>query len=186
MMNRARFVSIGFVVSCLALAPSSLVARQQAAAPAAATSLQADLLKDWESLRDTMAKIADAMPPEKYDYRPKPEVRTYGEQVMHVASATVLILKAVDPKVTAPTLPTTATSKADALKALTQAFEYGSALIKGQTNATLGETVTGPSFLGPSTRARLVYRTMGHTWDEYGVMTVYLRLNGIVPPASQK
>jgi uncharacterized damage-inducible protein DinB len=186
MMNRARSVSIGFVVSCLALAPSSLVARQQAAAPAAATSLQADLLKDWEGLRDTMVKIADAMPPEKYDYRPKPEVRTYSEQVMHVAGATVLILKAVDPKVAAPTLPTAAASKADALKALTQAFEYGSTLIKGQTNATLGETVAGPSFLGPSTRARLVYRTMGHTWDEYGVMTVYLRLNGLVPPASQK
>jgi uncharacterized damage-inducible protein DinB len=187
MMNRARCLGLGLIVSCLTLAPVSLVARQQAAAPAAAaTSLQADLLKDWESLRDTMVKIADAMPPEKYDYRPKPEVRTYGEQVLHVASATVLILKSIDPKITAPTLPATALAKADAIKALTQSFEFGSTLLKSQTNATLLETVSGPSFLGPSTRARLVYRTMGHTWDEYGVMTVYLRLNGLVPPASQK
>jgi uncharacterized damage-inducible protein DinB len=187
MMNRVRRVAATVVVSCLALAPPALAAGQQPAAVApATTSLQADLMKDWDGLKDTMVKIADAMPPDKYDYRPKPEVRTYGEQILHVASATVLILKAIDPKVTPPTIPATAATKADAVKALTEAFDFGSTLLKGQTNATLGETVAGPSFLGPSTRARLVYRTMGHTWDEYGVMTVYLRLNGLVPPASQR
>ena len=41
-------------------------------------------------------------------------------------------------------------------------------------------------FLGPSTRARVVYFAMGHTWDTYGQMAVYLRLNGLVPPASQR
>ena len=43
-----------------------------------------------------------------------------------------------------------------------------------------------PPFLGPSTRARVVYGLLGHTWDIYGQMAVYLRLSGGVPPASQR
>jgi hypothetical protein len=38
--------------------------------------------------------------------------------------------------------------------------------------------------MGPSARVRVVYYVIGHTWDIYGQMAVYLRLNGITPPAS--
>jgi hypothetical protein len=41
-------------------------------------------------------------------------------------------------------------------------------------------------FLGPSTRARVFYFVVSHTQDIYGQMVVYLRLNGGVPPASQR
>jgi uncharacterized damage-inducible protein DinB len=41
-------------------------------------------------------------------------------------------------------------------------------------------------FMGPSTKARVVYYVIGHTWDIYGQMAVYLRLNGMTPPASQR
>ena len=74
---------------------------------------------------------------------------------------------------------------ADILKALGDSYDFGIAVLKAQTAASVTETVTGPRFLGPSTRARIAYRAMGHAWDEYGVMTTYLRLNGIVPPASR-
>lgn len=43
-----------------------------------------------------------------------------------------------------------------------------------------------PKFMGPSSRARIISFLVGHTWDIYGQMAVYLRLNGRVPPASQK
>ena len=39
-------------------------------------------------------------------------------------------------------------------------------------------------FMGPSTKVRVAYYVMGHTWDIYGQMVVYVRLNGITPPAS--
>jgi hypothetical protein len=41
-------------------------------------------------------------------------------------------------------------------------------------------------FLGPSSKARVIYFLIGHTWDIYGQMAVYLRLNGIVPPRSDR
>jgi uncharacterized damage-inducible protein DinB len=40
--------------------------------------------------------------------------------------------------------------------------------------------------MGPSTRARIYAFLIGHTQDTYGQMVVYLRLNGLVPPASQR
>lgn len=148
-------------------------------------SLSGDLLKDWEALKGTMMALGEEMPPDKFDFKPTPDVRSYGEQLMHVAGANLGLMKLLDSQATAPTLPESPTAKADILKALADSFDFGTAILKAQTDASLQATVQGPRFLGPSTGARIVYRTMIHTWDEYGVMTVYLRLNGLVPPASQ-
>ena len=79
------------------------------------------------------------------------------------------------------------TSKDAALKALDESFDYGAALLNEQTDQTLLQSVaSAPGFLGPSSRARIIAFLTGHTWDIYGQMVVYLRLNGLVPPASQR
>jgi hypothetical protein len=155
--------------------------------PMASTSLSSDLQKDWGALKDTMMKLGGAMPAEKFSFKPKPELRTFAEQLTHVAGANLMFVRAIDPKVTPPTLNLKATAKDEVLKVLADSFDFGAAVLKDKTDAQLGAAVAdGPKFLGPSTAARLAYRAMGHTWDEYGVMTVYLRLNDIVPPASQR
>jgi hypothetical protein len=162
-------------------------ARGFAQAPSAGAGLAADLQKDWASLKDTMTKLGAAMPAEKFSYKPKPELRTFAEQLLHVANANVNFIKAIDAKAPAPTIDAKATGQDEVPKALAESFDYGTTILKGQTDATLTKSVEGaPRFLGPSTAARLVYRAMGHTWDEYGVMTVYLRMNDITPPASAR
>jgi hypothetical protein len=171
-------------VTVLTLAALSVVTHTQ---PAAGTGLAADLQKDWSALKDTMLKLGGAMPADKYSFKPKPELRTFAEQLTHVAGANMMFVRAIDPKVTPPTLNLKATDKDEVLKVLGESFDFGSAVLKDKTDAQLGAAVAdGPKFLGPATAARLAYRAMGHTWDEYGVMTVYLRLNDIVPPASQR
>jgi hypothetical protein len=154
---------------------------------ASAGSVSADLQKDWTALKDTMLKLGAAMPADKFSFKPKPELRTFAEQLTHVAGANINFVRTIDPKVAAPTVNLKATEKDEVLKVLAESFDFGSAVLKDKTDAQLAATVAdAPRFLGPSTAARLVYRAMGHTWDEYGVMTVYLRLNDIVPPASQR
>jgi len=49
----------------------------------------------------------------------------------------------------------------------------------------LEQVKDSPSFLGPSSRARILWTLLAHSMDIYGQMAVYLRLNGIVPPASR-
>ena len=48
------------------------------------------------------------------------------------------------------------------------------------------QAVMGPRFIGQATRARIANFAMTHTMDIYGQMVVYLRLNGVVPPASRR
>ena len=150
-------------------------------------SLQAEMLKDWIALKDTMHKIAAEMPADKYGFKPTPEQQTFGERTVHVAMTNVYFLNLLGGTATKPTIDPKATSKDAALKALDDSFDYGTAVLKQQTDQTLMQSVaSAPKFMGPSSRARLIAFLDGHTWDIYGQMAVYLRLNGKVPPASQR
>jgi len=152
---------------------------------AQAPSIQAEALKDVTNQKDMMGKIADAMPEDKFGFKSTPAQRSYGEQILHIAGANVMLFKTYGSKAEAPTMNPKATAKAEILKALADSYDFGIAALKEQTDATMLQSVQGPAFLGASTRARIVYFAMNHAMDIYGQMAVYLRLNGIVPPASR-
>jgi hypothetical protein len=77
-------------------------------------------------------------------------------------------------------------TKEEIVKALSDAYDFGEAVLAEQTpesiNMLLGE---GSRSFGTSTRARVVWSLLSHAMDIYGQMVVYVRLNGIVPPASR-
>jgi uncharacterized damage-inducible protein DinB len=160
------------------------------AAPAAAapnSQVLMQLRSDWQAQKDMMMKIADAMPENKFSYKSTPPQRSYGEQIMHVASSNVELLKILGGNAPAPGFTAeSAKTKADILKALGDSYDYGTALLNELTETAILEPVKDPpSFLGPSSRARIVWTLLAHSMDIYGQMAVYLRLNGIVPPASR-
>jgi hypothetical protein len=146
-------------------------------------ALAAVVLKDWDSLKTATMEFGDAMPAENFDYKPKEELRNFGEQLMHVASAHLFYMGNLDTDAARPDLGEPV-EKVDVLQALSDSFDFGTEILSGQTDASLREMVDG-GYLGESSRARIAYQAMIHTRQEYGVMTVYLRLNDIVPPASQ-
>ena len=166
----------------------SLVLVVSALRPAAQVpSIQSEMLKDWSDLKGTMDKIAAAMPEDKFTFKSTPPQRDYGQQILHVAQANVGLLQSIGAKATAPTIDMKATTKAGIIKAMDDSFDYGIAILKEQTDQTiLQPAAKPPGFLGPSSRARIFTTLIGHTWDIYGQMAVYLRLNGVVPPASSR
>jgi uncharacterized damage-inducible protein DinB len=173
-------------VTCVAGILLSLIAADSVVAQA---SIRDGALQDWMALKDTMMKIAEAMPEDKFAYRATPPERTWGEQILHVAEANVNQIGRLAPKATAPVINMKATSRVEILKALADSFDYGTAALKEQTDQTMIEAAANTRFdrfMGPSVKARVVYFVIGHTWDIYGQMVVYLRLNGITPPASQR
>ncbi len=156
-----------------------------AAAPAAQGAILSDLVKDWQEQKDSLMKLADAMPEDKFGFKSTPAQRSYGEHIMHAALVNVDLLKVVGGRAAAPTFTAeSAKTKADILAALAASYDYGSALLQEQTEATIGQTQEA-SWLGTSTRARMFWTLLSHSMDVYGQMVVYLRLNGIVPPASR-
>ena len=166
-------------IICLALVVTAV-------APAAQTvSINAEMVKDWNDLKGTMDKIAAAMPEDKFSFKATPAQRDFGQQIMHVAQVNFKILQAIGAKVPPPAIDLKATTKAGIIKAMDDAFDYGTAILKEQTDQTmLQPAAMPPGFLGPSSKARIYTFLIGHTWDIYGQMAVYLRLNGVVPPAS--
>jgi hypothetical protein len=125
------------------------------------------------------------MPEDKFGYKPTAAQRTYGEQILHIAQSNVEVFKLMAAKAAVPSFSTDRTkTKTQLLAALAASYDYGTAVLSEQTAHTL-MTVVNTRFAGPCTRARLAWQTLAHSMDIYGQMAVYLRLNGIVPPASR-
>jgi uncharacterized damage-inducible protein DinB len=180
-MSNVRVVRVSVAVSALVL--------MAALKPTAAQtpSIQGELLKEWTGLKVTMDKIASEMPDDKYGFKATPAEQTFGERVVHIAQVNVGILRSLGGKASAPMIDAKATTKAATMKAMDESFDYGIALAKEETDQTMLQAVSNPpQFLGPSTHARIYTFLIGHTWDIYGQLAVYLRLAGHVPPASQR
>jgi len=137
---------------------------------------------------------AEAMPEDKYGYAPTngefKGVRTFAQQIKHVAAvnyelgAAILEEKApVD--INEEAGPGSITTKADILKYLKESFEYVHKAIATINEKNLVETVRSPFGEGSVSRLGLATSVSWHGFDHYGQMVEYLRMNGIVPPASR-
>lgn len=138
---------------------------------------------------------ADAMPEDKYDFAPTDGefkgVRTFTQQVKHVAAVNYLIFSdmlgekpAVD--IGGENGPDSMKSKADIMKFLRDSFALGHRAYGAITPQNELTPVKNP-FGGKEsvTRLGLATLTVGHCFDHYGQMVEYLRMNGIIPPASR-
>ncbi len=157
------------------------------AAPAPViTTLGGDIQSDWARTRSLITLIVEAMPDDKFSFKPTPAQQTFAERVLHVATTDLFILQALGGKTPAPMINQKAATKAELLAALKQTFDYGDAVIKEFGDQQWIERVAPPPFMGPSaSRLRIVYFDMQHSEDMYGQFVVYVRLNGVTPPASR-
>jgi uncharacterized damage-inducible protein DinB len=170
-----------------ALLFAMVAASPATAAAQAPPSIQAEMLEDWTALKETLMKIANEMPADGYAFKPTPPQETFGRRVVHIGVGANRFLQLLGGTAAAPRIDanSAALTKADAMKAMAAVFDYGTAILKEQSDETMLQTVDVP-FLGPSSRARVYTFLIGHTWDLYGQLAVYLRLQGHVPPASQR
>ena len=166
------------LLACFALLVLGMSLAQKA-------DVRTEALSALNDMKSTMATIANAMPEDKFGYRATAPQRSFGEQILHVADANVVWTKTLGSEATPPTVDTEATSKAEAIRALQASFDYAAAVISEQTPDSMLEQVEMPWSGERESRLHVVYSMIGHAWDIYGQMAVYLRLNGYIPPASQ-
>ena len=151
------------------------------------TTLAGDVQADWATQKEMFVNAADAMPDDKFGYKSTPAQRSYGEQIMHVVQANQSVVGLLGGKTPAPAINLKAATKAEVMTALRQSMDYWEVVLKEYTDQQLNKRVAAGGFMGPSaSRLRLFYLSMTHSLDIYGQMVVYLRLNGIVPPASRR
>lgn len=137
---------------------------------------------------------AEAMPEDKYGFAPTSGefkgVRSFAQQVKHVAAVNYIlgasILQEKPPaEVGAESGPDSIATKADILKYLAASFEYAHKAIGTINEKNFLEPVKWPFGNRPSSRLELAGVVTSHGFDHYGQIVVYLRSNGIVPPASR-
>jgi hypothetical protein len=154
------------------------------------TTLAGDVQVDWAVQKELFVNAADAMPDDKFGYKSTPAQRGYSEQIMHVVQANQLVVGLLGGKTPAPAINMKAATKAEVMTALRLSMDHWDVVLKEFTDQQLNERVAAGGVMGPSwtsaSRLRLIYGSLQHTYDIYGQMVVYLRLNGIVPPASRR
>ncbi len=148
-----------------------------------------------------LRSAAEAMPEEKYGYRPaegkfkneKPEygpseMRTFAEQVKHVACANFAFSAELDgqkpPDACDKGGPSPAKTRKELLIYLRDSFAATRKSLGAIDTKNMFDPIEGP-YAGPNTRLGLAEVVIWHAADHYGQMVLYLRLNDVVPPASR-
>jgi len=138
---------------------------------------------------------AEAMPEANFGFAPTngefKGVRTFGEQIKHVAAVNyelgAAILEEKPPvDIGDESGPVSITTKTDILKYLNDSFAYVHKAVQTINDKNLVETVKSPFGEGRVSRLGLATSVSVHVFDHYGQMVIYLRMNGIVPPASRQ
>ncbi len=124
------------------------------------------------------------VPDDLWNYKPTPDVRTFGQLFAHIADGQYEFCGSVkEGKVVSKDIEKTMKTKAEIGAALKEAFAYCDATFAGMTDATAAEII--PFFGMKSTRLGIMDFNTAHNMEHYGNLVTYMRLKGIVPPSSE-
>ena len=168
------------------------------ASPATPPTIASTIDREITIIEKEVVEAADAMPEDKFDFSPEKlnppgsdykGVRTFGEQVKHIAASNYLIWSPITGEKPPDTVndgkgPDTMKAKAEIIKYLKDSFAFGHKSVATLNSSNLVEPITSGSGR-PTTRLFLATFAPAHCFDHYGQMIEYLRMNGIVPPASR-
>jgi len=154
------------------------------------------LLIFLKSVEKQIVSAADAMPADKYGFAPEDGefkgVRTFGQQVKHLAATNHILAAAAlgeEPPHDAgdEAGPESVRTKAEILNYLNESFAHLDKAIDaiGEKNLLVKSSPISPLPPKATTRLGLTVEAMIHAFNHYGQMVEYLRMNGIVPPASR-
>lgn len=140
---------------------------------------------------DEFLSVAEAMPEAKYNFVPTAGnfqgVRSFAEQVKHVACANIAFFNQIEGK-TPPDHcekggPDPARSKPELIRYLKNSYDYGHRVLATINAANMLQRVDGP-YASPDTKLGMAVTAVWHVTDHYGQIVEYLRMNGIVPPGT--
>ena len=149
-----------------------------------ATSFLTPTKATWESTRALVLGVAEAVPEDKYDFKPTPAVRTTREVLIHLIGENYFFFS----RVSGDNLGSNARfdslkSRAEIMKALRESYDYGAGVWAGLTEEIALEMVAGRGGQQVQ-RWSAILGAIHDNMNHYGNLVVYLRLNGIVPPRS--
>ena len=188
-MSRLR---VSLLMPVLVFAAAGAASAQPAQPPP--TTLAAALDRDITYVEKEVVEAAEAMPEEKFNFSPESlnipgsqykGVRSFAVQVKHIAASNWFIWSPLTGEKVPEAVkdgdgPADLKTKAEILKFLKESFALGH---RAAATVTSENMLQSPG-TSKSTRLRLANFGVAHAFDHYGQMVEYLRMNGIVPPAT--
>lgn len=148
-----------------------------------------DALSKWKGMKSYTLAVGEAMPEANYAYKPTPEEMAFGVQMVHMAGnmyfLSAKLIRGIEPPIDIKAMLAKVTdgkmSKKEIIELISNAFDYAEATIAQMTDKTLEEELD--YWGGHSTKRKIVFLLNDHQTHHRGQLVVYLRLNGIKPPA---
>jgi uncharacterized damage-inducible protein DinB len=189
-MLTQRFVSLRYLFGIMALyLVFGVVCFAQQASPNKLTAT-ARMTADWTRARDYTKEYLDAMPEDGLNFKPTPEIRSFAEQMLHLANANFNFISAATgipnpyDKKNLEKMSEYSANKAALTKVVLESYDFAlSAIPKGDENK-LNESfkLFGRFEL---TRAAAFDKAFEHQTHQRGQTTIYLRLKGVTPPSEK-
>jgi uncharacterized damage-inducible protein DinB len=175
----------GVVAACLVfLSTLAIVHGGQGPAPQGPVTLAGGLQRAWAAIKANLTQALDVMPEEHFTFQTTPANKTFGAQFGHVANFRYGLCSAasgVPNPSQGKNLEQTAT-KAEMVKALADSTVFCDEAFAKLTDQGALELVTQGR--GQVARGAVLSNLIAHDNEEYGVITQYLRMKGIVPPST--
>jgi uncharacterized damage-inducible protein DinB len=145
-------------------------------------SFLSDYKIKWKNATEYTLEFAKAMPEETYSFKPVPVEMSYGEQLKHIAGNMVWLCSSYLGGAKTTLDPMNAgTSKKEIIAVLEKSFAYAAETVDHLNEKVLNQNVD--FFAGFMTKRRILLLMTDHVTHHRGQLVVYLRLNGIEPPA---
>jgi uncharacterized damage-inducible protein DinB len=179
-MNRVLFTSLAGAVLAVALgcAPAAPPAAE---APAPSPAFRDEVLSRIDTLQERITSLAEAMPPDKYTWRPAEGVRSVSELYLHIAGANFGLASTFGATAPEGAVPgDEVTDKAAVTAALGASFEHLKTAVQGVSASSADEKVN--LFGQEMTTRQALWSLTEHLSEHLGQGIAYARVNGVVPP----
>ena len=146
--------------------------------------LSTEAKSDYEVVRDFVIRAAEKMPEASYAFKPTPEVRSFGQLIGHIADDQYRYCSAIRGENKSTELEQAPPPKGEMVAALKSAFAYCDSAYDGLVDASATQKAKFAGRYFPKLTVFTLHA--GHVWEHYGNAVVYMRLQGMVPPSSEK
>lgn len=177
-ISRRQFVgTTALGIGCLAAGSASRLFASDS------SSMVPTLKNVWKQAKEYTMDFAEAMPDEKYGFKPTEEVYSFAEQLLHLAGGNYWFFASIkgekSPKPEDAFKPEGKT-KNDVIKIVEESFAYGDEVVVGLTDDLVNKEIT----MGKNKLImwKILLFCVDHITHHRGQMVVYLRLNGLKPP----
>ncbi|HWZ02866.1 MAG TPA: DinB family protein [Mucilaginibacter sp.] len=145
---------------------------------------QTQMVAEWQRAKVYTKAYLDAMPEDGYGFKPTPEIRSYAQQMLHLADANYYFASSASGKASpigqTSAEKTVAQTKEATTKAVMDSYDFVIASLQGMTAAQMDEmgSVEGKSI----SKSNIFGKAFEHQTHHRGQCVIYLRLKGVTPP----